>query len=73
MVRALVGFAGAFALWLYGQNGWRPNGLPCFLICGAEVMVFVEMAQQASWRRRIRGMRDAQWEQEAMMREFQDR
>jgi hypothetical protein len=66
----MVGFAGAFALWFYDQQGWRPTGLPYFLICGAMVLVFVEMAKQTAWKRRIRGMNDARMEQEQMVREF---
>lgn len=68
----MVGFAGMFARWFYAQQSWPLTGLPTFLICGAVIMAFVEMGEQAAWKRKVRGLQDAQWENEAMIRDFHD-
>lgn len=69
----LVGLLGGIAYWLYEQHGWRPTGLPYFLLCGVFTLPLVESVQRTIWNRRVEAMNDARLEQLTAIRDFQDR
>lgn len=69
----LVGILGMIAFWFYQLQGWRPTGLPYFLLSGVFTLPFVESVKQIIWQRKVQGMLDAKREQEALMEEFQNR
>ncbi len=69
----LVGILGGTVYWFYTENGWRPTGLPYFLLAGVVTLPFVESVKQTIWQRRIQGMIDAKLDQEMLMEEFQNR
>src|SRR5271166_4220165 len=49
----LVGVLGGVLYWIYGQNGWRPTGLPYYILTGVVTLPFVELAKQTIWKRRL--------------------
>jgi hypothetical protein len=69
----LFGIAGCIVLWFYNEQGWRPTGLPYFLLAGVFTLRFVAIVQQTIWDRRLEAMNDVRLEQAAAMRDYQDR
>jgi hypothetical protein len=69
----LVGIMGGLLLWFYREQGWRPTGLPYFLLTGVFTLPFVETVKKTIWENRLQAMQDAKIEQGAAVREFRDR
>jgi hypothetical protein len=68
----LVGILGGFLFWVYQENGWRPTGLPYFVLSGVVTLPFVEMVKQTAWDKRLQGMHDARLEQEMAVQDYRD-
>jgi hypothetical protein len=69
----LVGVLGGVLYWIYEQNGWRPTGLPYFILSGVVTLPFVELVKQTIWKRRTQQMLDARIENEASMKAYRDK
>jgi hypothetical protein len=69
----LVGLLGLMVLWFYQENGWRPTGLPYFLLAGVFSLPFVAMVNQTIWERQIQSMQDAKITQQALMHEYRNK
>ena len=70
---ALMGLFGVLALKFYEYNGWRPNGLPYFLLTSIVTLPFVESVNQMIWDKQLQAMNDAKLEQETRERAYKDR
>lgn len=69
----LVGILGFMAFKFYQHMGWRPTGLPYFLLLGVATLPFVEMVKQKAWERRTQSMMDARLEQQEAINDFRDK
>ena len=64
---------GVMALKFYEYQGWRPNGLPYFLLTSIVTLPFVQSVNQMVWDKQLQAMNDARLEQEARNRAFRDK
>jgi len=70
---AIVVWLGVVALKYYEMQGWRPNGLPYFLLVSVVTLPFVQIVNQMVWDKQLQAMSDARIENEVRNREFRDR
>jgi len=70
---ALVVVLGVMVLKFYEYQGWRPNGLPYFLLTSIVTLPFVQSVNQMVWDKQLQAMNDARLEQEARNRAFRDK
>ena len=69
----LTGILGFIAFKGYEYMGWRPTGLPCFLLWGVATLPFIEMVKQKTSERRTQSMMDGRLEQQEAINDFRDK
>ena len=68
--------AGVFGylLWqYYACMGWRPTGLPYFMIFSVFSLKYVAAINEAAWERKVNAIQDAKLQQQVLMDDHKNR